>query len=334
MSRDHQQKVTDIDCALPGGTCNDTRKERSRSKGVKVKKGAECHARSWAGGELSPWVEEGELGPWVEEGKLGPWAEEGELGPWVEEGELCPLVEEGKLGPWVEEGELGPLVEEGKLGVEEGELGPLVEEGKVPGWRRESFDPGWRMARVPRRRRESWVPGWRRTALSLGGERTRWHVAVVKDPFVLYVSPWQVGTARPYDKGRHIKMRPQGSGAFPTEPPPGTSAGMVCLFRCPVDGVSPGGQLLCIVLVTRSLCILTGTSREATKRDRDPPSRVTPAVMVQATAGSPQALGEREEVADPIEEKLWAGDGPAVGRPMFVHTVVTSWRAWARRACQ
>ena len=57
--------MTDIDCALPGGTCNDTRKERSRSKGVKVKKGAECHARSWAGGELSPWVEEGELCPWV-----------------------------------------------------------------------------------------------------------------------------------------------------------------------------------------------------------------------------------------------------------------------------
>ncbi|CAL8370518.1 unnamed protein product [Arctogadus glacialis] len=255
MSRDHQQKVWSL-AQMQGDRAANRGRELSPwveegELGPWVEEGElgpwveEGELGPWVEeGELGPWVEEGELGPWVEEGELGPWVEEGELGPWVEEGELGPWVEEGELGPWVEEGELGPWVEEGELGpwVEEGELGPWVEEGKVLGWRRESFDPGWRMARVPRRRRESWVPGWRRESF-VPGRRTDkdlgWHVAVVKDPFVLYVSPWQVGTARPYDKGRHIKMRPQGSGAFPTEPPPGTSAASVCADQ-PPSQVSEG----------------------------------------------------------------------------------------------
>ncbi|CAL8342861.1 unnamed protein product [Boreogadus saida] len=144
----------------------------------------------------------------------------------------------------------------------------------------------------------------------------RWHVAVVKDPFVLYVSPWQVGTARPYDKGRHIKMRPQGSGAFPTEPPPGTSAGALLRQNPPASGRSfQGGD----------------QERQGPAQQLD--TRCHGAGDRGLSSGARRER-ERGEVADPIEEKLWAGDGPAVGRPMFVHTVVTSWRAWARRACQ
>ena len=72
-------KVTDIDCALPGGTCNDTRKERSRSNGVKVKKWLSVTRGPGVEGAIThkvPWL----LGPWVEDwwwgGKVSGWRRE------------------------------------------------------------------------------------------------------------------------------------------------------------------------------------------------------------------------------------------------------------------